>query len=125
MKIKCANCNEKTITLKQTFLSPKKMICPKCNVELIKVNSKLIYYSLSMLSLVLVLLITKFFIKIGISRYITIPLLPFLVIISLHISSYTKISSEDSEVKFNFKEFILTLIIGIPLIMLISTLLGF
>lgn len=125
MKIKCANCHLRTITLKQTFFSPKKMICSDCNAELCRESNKYLYYSLFLFCFMLGLLIVKFFIRIGINRYIATPIFPLMAIICLHVSSYTKLYSNIPEAKINLKEFILTMIILIPTIMIISTLLGF
>lgn len=125
MKLKCANCHQRTITLKQTFLSPKNFTCSNCNAELSRENNKYLYYSLLLLGLVLGLLIVKLFIRIGINRYIAIPLFPLMPIICLHVSSYTKLYSNIPKAKTSLKEFILTMIILIPIIMFISTVLGF
>lgn len=125
MKIKCANCNQRTISIKQIFLSTKKFSCPKCNTELTRESNKYLYYSLFLLSLVLVLLIVKLFLKLGINRYFATPLLPLMAIACLQVSSYTKPYSKNAESKMNLKEFLLTMIVLVPLIAIISTLLGF
>jgi hypothetical protein len=120
VKIKCANCNQRTISIYKFYFPTSGIVCPKCNTTLHKKQNLFLYCFLFLMSFCLFMLLTKLFIKSGINRYYSIPIFLLMMFFSLHISTHTSIYSSKSEKSKRKELIILFLIIYISLLLLMK-----
>lgn len=124
MKNKCAGCNEKTITFKTFYFSSGGIMCPKCKAVLQKKQYPFLYWFLVLTSFSIWMLISKYFIRNGINRYLSIPILLIMIFVSLHFSTHTAIKKASVE-KFKFKELLITFFIIYPLLLMLMKIFNF
>jgi hypothetical protein len=124
MKIKCANCNQKTISFKAFYFPSNGIVCPKCNSILQKKQRPFLYYFLFLTSFSISMVLTKYFIRYGINRYISIPIFLILIFVSLHFSTGTAIK-EDSTKTFKLKELLISFLIIYPLLLILMKVFNF
>lgn len=124
MKIKCANCNQSTISFKAFYFPKNGIICPNCNSILHKKQSPFLYYFLFLSSFCIWMLLTKYFIRNGINRYLSLPIVLAMIIVSLHLSTDAAIG-EDSNKKLKMKEFLVAFLIIYPLILILMKIFNF
>lgn len=124
MKIKCANCNQKTIPFKTFYFPTNGIICSNCNSILHKKQRPFLYWSLFLTSFCIWMILTKYFIRNGINRYLSLPIVLLMIFISLHLSTDTA-TGEDSNKKLKRKELIITFLIIYPLILILMKIFNF
>lgn len=124
MKIKCANCNQKTISFKEAHFSSQKITCPKCNASLKTERHNFLYWFLFFVNFSIWMLLTKYFIRNGINRYLSLPVMIAMVIVILHISTFTIINDNKSK-KISFKELLYTFLIIYPLLLILMKIFNF
>jgi len=124
MKIKCANCGQKTISFKKAHFSTRIFNCPNCYSSLKADRHNVLYWFLFLINFLVWMLLTKFFIRNGINRYLSLPLILGMVFLILHVSTYTIINDNKIE-KLNIKEFFYTFVIIYPLLLILMMIFKF